>query len=235
MEAEARSFLLLSTDSVLGTLPPSPLFIFITTPGVCIRSPLLVLRNETQGRWVICLRLQTSVTERAWDQDNLVEAPFISFYGALLPGTCLCHHFSLFLLLLLFMCLRVYLYFMFVYVYILSLFTHIFFFCFSLVAQLVKYLPAIQETLIQSLGQEDFLEKGMATHSSILAWRIPQTEEPGRLLSMGSQKVRQDWATNTFTFYIHFCYMYAFVYINIQYIYVYIYISILIVSICINL
>ena len=130
MEAEARSFPLLSTDSVLGTLPPSPLFIFITTPGVCIRSPLLVLRNETQGRWVICLRLQTSVTERAWDQDNLVEAPFISFYGALLPGTCLCHHFSLFLLLLLFMCLHVYLYFMFVYVYILSLFTHIFFFAF---------------------------------------------------------------------------------------------------------
>ena len=128
MEAEARSFPLLSTDSVLGTLPPSPLFIFITTPGVCIRSPLLVLRNETQGCWVICLRLQTSVTERAWDQDNLVEAPFISFYGALLPGTCLCHHFSLFLLLLLFMCLRVYLYFMFVYVYILSLFTHFFFF-----------------------------------------------------------------------------------------------------------
>ena len=52
----------------------------------------------------------------------------------------------------------------------------------------MKYLPAVQETVIRSLGQEDFLEKGLATHSSILAWSIPQTEEPGRLLSMGSQE-----------------------------------------------
>ena len=51
----------------------------------------------------------------------------------------------------------------------------------SLVAQMVKNLPAIQETWIRSLGQEGPLEKGMATHSSILAWRIPWTEEPGRL------------------------------------------------------
>ena len=56
----------------------------------------------------------------------------------------------------------------------------------SLVAQAVKNPPAIQETRVQSLGWEDPLEKGMATHSSILAWRIPRTEEPGRLQSMGS-------------------------------------------------
>ena len=55
----------------------------------------------------------------------------------------------------------------------------------SKVAQMVKNLPAMQETQIQSLGTEDALEKGMATHSSILAWRIPQTEEPGGLQSMG--------------------------------------------------
>ena len=52
-------------------------------------------------------------------------------------------------------------------------------------AQLVKNLPGMQETQVQSLTQEDPLEKGMATHSSILAWRIPQTEEPGGLQSMG--------------------------------------------------
>ena len=51
----------------------------------------------------------------------------------------------------------------------------------SLVAQMVKNLPAMQETWVQSLGGEDPLEKGMATHSNILAWRIPWTEEPGRL------------------------------------------------------
>ena len=60
----------------------------------------------------------------------------------------------------------------------------------SLVAQSVKSLPAIRETQVQSLGQEDPLEKKMATHSSILAWRIPWTEEPGELQSMGSQRVR---------------------------------------------
>ena len=49
----------------------------------------------------------------------------------------------------------------------------------SLMAQMVKYLPEMQETWVQSLGQEDLLEKGMAAHSSILAWRIPRTEEPG--------------------------------------------------------
>ena len=62
----------------------------------------------------------------------------------------------------------------------------------SLVAQVVKNLPAMQETRVQSLGQEDPLEKEMATHSSILAWRISRTEEPGGLQSMGSQRVRLD-------------------------------------------
>ena len=55
-------------------------------------------------------------------------------------------------------------------------------------AQRLKHLPAMQETWIRSLGQEDSLEKEMATHSSILAWRIPWTEEPGGLQSMGSQR-----------------------------------------------
>ena len=59
-------------------------------------------------------------------------------------------------------------------------------------AQTLKNLPAMQETQVQSLGQEDPLEKGMATHSSILAWRIPWAEEPGGLLTMGSQRVRHD-------------------------------------------
>ena len=61
-----------------------------------------------------------------------------------------------------------------------------------LVAQMMKNPPAMQETQVQSLGQEDSLEEGMATHSSILAWRIPWTEEPGGLQSMGSQRVRHD-------------------------------------------
>ena len=62
----------------------------------------------------------------------------------------------------------------------------------SLVAQTVQRLPAMQETWVRSLGQEDPLEKEMATHSSILAWRIPWTEEPGRLQSMGLQRVKHD-------------------------------------------
>ena len=57
-------------------------------------------------------------------------------------------------------------------------------------AQIVKNLPAMWEMQVRSLGREDPLEKGMATHSSILAWRIPWTEEPGGLWSMGSQRVR---------------------------------------------
>ena len=61
-----------------------------------------------------------------------------------------------------------------------------------LVAQIVKNLPAVQGTWVRSLGREDLLEKGMATHSSILAWRIPQTEEPGRLQFTGSQRIGHD-------------------------------------------
>ena len=61
-----------------------------------------------------------------------------------------------------------------------------------MVAQKVKNLPAVQEIWIPSLGQEDSPEKGMATHSSILAWRIPWTEKPGGLQSIGLQKVRHD-------------------------------------------
>ena len=59
----------------------------------------------------------------------------------------------------------------------------------SLMAQMVKRLPAMWETQVQSLGWEDPLEKEMATHSSTLAWKIPWTEEPGRLQSMGLQRV----------------------------------------------
>ena len=70
----------------------------------------------------------------------------------------------------------------------------------SLVAQMVKNLPEMWETQVQSLGQEDPLEKGMATHSSILGWEIPWTEEPGGLQSMGSQRVGHSWVTDTFTF-----------------------------------
>ena len=62
----------------------------------------------------------------------------------------------------------------------------------SLVAQMVKNLPVMQETRVQSLGQEDPLEKGIANHSSILAWRIPWTEEPGGLQFMGSQRVKHN-------------------------------------------
>ena len=64
----------------------------------------------------------------------------------------------------------------------------------------VKNPPAMQETWVWSSGQEDPLEKEMATHSSILAWRIPCTEEPGGLHSMALQRVRHDWVINTFTF-----------------------------------
>ena len=62
----------------------------------------------------------------------------------------------------------------------------------SLVAQMVKRLPAMRETWVQSLGQEDPLEKEMATHSSTLAWKIPWMDKPGRLQSMGSQRVGHD-------------------------------------------
>ena len=70
----------------------------------------------------------------------------------------------------------------------------------SLVAPKAKNLSAMQVTWVRPLGWEDPLEKGMATHSSILAWKMPWMEEPGRLQSMGSplhRRVRHDWATNT--------------------------------------
>ena len=63
-------------------------------------------------------------------------------------------------------------------------------------AQLVKNLPAMQETQVQPLGGEDPLEKEMVTHSSILTWKLPWTEEPGGLQSTGSQRVRHDSALN---------------------------------------
>ena len=69
-----------------------------------------------------------------------------------------------------------------------------------MVAEMVKNLPEMQETRVQSLGQKVPLEKEMATHSSLLAWRIPWTGEPGGLQSIGLQRVRHDRATNTFTF-----------------------------------
>ena len=71
----------------------------------------------------------------------------------------------------------------------------------SLVAQLVKHLSTMRETQVWSLGREDPLEKEMATQTSILAWKIPWTEDPGRLQFMGLQRVRHDWATSlSFTF-----------------------------------
>ena len=81
----------------------------------------------------------------------------------------------------------------------------------SLMAQTVKHLPTLRETRVRALGGEDPLEKEMATHSSTLAWKIPRTEEPCRLQSMGSQRVRHDWATSlqhklplSLTFYVGF-------------------------------
>ena len=74
----------------------------------------------------------------------------------------------------------------------------------SLVVHSVKSLPATWETWVWSLGRED-LEKGMATHSSILAWRNPWTKEPGRLQSMGLQRVRHNWVTNIFIYHICLC------------------------------
>ena len=74
----------------------------------------------------------------------------------------------------------------------------------SLVAQMVKNPPAMQGTWVQSLDWEDSLEKGMVSHYSSLAWRIPWTEEPGRLQSMGSQRIRHGWVINTFTFLLEY-------------------------------
>ena len=75
-------------------------------------------------------------------------------------------------------------------------------------AQIGKNLPAMQETWVWSLGREDPLTKGKATHWSIFAWRIPRTEKPGGLQSMGSNRVGHDWATNTSA--------YAYVYVRVH-------------------
>ena len=71
----------------------------------------------------------------------------------------------------------------------------------SLVAQMVKCLLAMRETRVQSMGWEDPLEKEMATHLSTLAWKIPWIEEPGRLHSVGSQRVEHDWVTSLSLFF----------------------------------
>ena len=77
------------------------------------------------------------------------------------------------------------------------LFVHLYFPIWaSLVAQTIKNLPAMKETWVHFLGGEDLPEKGMATHSSILAWKIPWTKETGRLQSMGLQRVRHEWEIN---------------------------------------
>ena len=75
--------------------------------------------------------------------------------------------------------------------------------CVSLVAQRLKWLPPMRDTRVRSLGGEDPLEKEMATHSSILPWRIPWTEELGRLQSTGSQRVGYDWVTSLSLIFLH--------------------------------
>ena len=87
--------------------------------------------------------------------------------------------------------------------------THICTYPDTYMAQVVKNLPAIQETQVQILGQEAPLEEEMATHCSMLAWKIPWTEEPGRLQSMRSQRIRHDWA------HMHLC-VHAHVYTHVH-------------------
>ena len=74
----------------------------------------------------------------------------------------------------------------------------------SLVAQIVKNQPAMLKTKVQSLGWEDPLHKGMATHFNILSWRILWTEESSKLQSIGLQRVKHDWVTNTYQIYCYF-------------------------------
>ena len=73
---------------------------------------------------------------------------------------------------------------------------------------MVKHLPTMRDTWVQSLGQEDLLEKEMVTHSSILAWKIPWTKKPGRLQAMGSQRVGHDWATSLLLSFTFVCQLY---------------------------
>ena len=82
--------------------------------------------------------------------------------------------------------------------------THIYIYAWaSLMAQMVKNLPAMQETWVRFLDWKDPLEKRMVTHSGIIVWRVSWTKEPHRLQSMGLQRVGHDWATNTYTIYAH--------------------------------
>ena len=79
-------------------------------------------------------------------------------------------------------------------------------------------VPAMQETWAWSLGREDSLERAMAAHPSILAWRIPWTEEPGRLQSMGLQRIGQDWAALTFTFSDYYKVDHVFIYVLVSHV-----------------
>ena len=88
----------------------------------------------------------------------------------------------------------IYMYILFIYLFIFRWYICIF--CLFIYFQMVKRLPAMRETRVRFLGREDPLEKEMAIHSSTLAWKIPWTEEPDRLQSMGLQRVRHDWATS---------------------------------------
>ena len=88
------------------------------------------------------------------------------------------------------------------YLYYIKSYIYIYMYMTSLVAQMAKHLLIVWETWVWSLGQEDPLEKEMAIHSSILAWKIPWMEEPGGLQSMGSQRVRHDWVTSLSLIYI---------------------------------
>ena len=89
-------------------------------------------------------------------------------------------------------------------VFLLFSFTFLVAFLTSLVVQVVKNLPAMWKIWVWSLGWEDPLEKGTVTHSSILTWKIPWTEEPGRLQSLRLQRVKHDWATLTSLHFFHF-------------------------------
>ena len=91
-------------------------------------------------------------------------------------------------------------------------FLYSFIFCYwgaFLVSQMVKNLPGMQETPVRSLGQKDPLEKEMAAYSSILAWRIPWTEEPGGLQSMGLQRVGHNWVTYIELYKLHINFEYS--------------------------
>ena len=98
--------------------------------------------------------------------------------------------------------------------------------CLSLVAQTIKLLPAMRATWVQCLGWEDLLEKEIATHSYILAWKIPWTVKPGRLQSIWSQRVGHDWVTSLSFFHFTHLYIYTCVCVCVCVcVYIYIYVS----------